>query len=86
MDIEKLISVKDKNGNEIYANYSDGFEIWKEYDEYGITHYKDSTGVEKWMKYDENSNLIYSKDSRCETWIEYDEDGKIIHYKNSRSI
>jgi len=61
--------IKDKNGNSIYCEYSDGYWSKREYDAHGnLIYYEDSSSY--WIKreYDANGNLIYYENS----------DGKII--------
>jgi len=57
--------IKDKDGNRIYFENSDGYWIKREYDSNGNKiYYEDSDG--HWYKYEYNSddNQIYYEDSR----------------------
>ena len=56
--------IKDKNGNQIYIEDSDGSWVKSEYDANGKEiYFETSTGY--WVKreYDDNGNLIYWEDS-----------------------
>jgi YD repeat-containing protein len=56
--------IKDKNGNEIYFENSNGYWYKSEYDEQGNTiRHENSNGY--WIKwgYDDQDNEIYSEDS-----------------------
>jgi len=56
--------IKDKNGNQIYFEYSDGFWNKREYDENSNQiYYENSDGF--WIKreFDENNNKIYYETS-----------------------
>jgi hypothetical protein len=56
--------IKDKDGNEIYAEYSNGFWVKKEFDSAeNLIYFEDSDGY--WIKrmYDSDGNLIYDENS-----------------------
>ena len=56
--------IEDKNGKEIYREYSDGYWFKREYDDKGKEiRYENSNG--SWCKweYDDKGNLIYSENS-----------------------
>ena len=77
--------IKDKNGNEIYCENSDGYYEKREYDSNGnIIYYETSNGY--WFKkeYDSNGNKIYYENSRgyWAKW-EYDFNGDLIYYETS---
>ena len=56
--------IKDKNGNEIYFEYSDGFWGKSEYDSNGNKiYYENSDGFWSKREYDSNGNKIYWEDS-----------------------
>ena len=78
-------SIKDKNGNLLYFEDSDGFWLKNEYDSNGKEfYYEDSDGY--WIKreYDSNGNEIYSENSDG-FWrkSEFDSNGKQIYYEDS---
>jgi alpha-amylase/alpha-mannosidase (GH57 family) len=77
--------IKDKNGNQIYYENSNGFWSKSEYDDEGNQiYYEDSDGY--WIKreYDDQGNEIYREYSNG-FWIkrEYDDEGNEIYYENS---
>ena len=56
--------IRDKNNNEIYYEYSNGYWCKREYDSNNnIIYYEDSSGY--WVKreFDKNNNIIYYEDS-----------------------
>ena len=53
----------DESGHEIHTAYSDGYKVWREYNNGKLIHCKDSTGYEIWYEYGDNRNLIRSEDS-----------------------
>jgi len=56
--------IKDKNGNEIYREYSDGFWIKHEYNDKGNQIYcEDSDGFWSKSEYDDAGNEIYYEKS-----------------------
>ena len=56
--------IKDKSGNQIYCEYSDGFWWKREYDSNGNEIYwENSTGYWCKWEYDSNGNRIYYEDS-----------------------
>ena len=56
--------IKDKNGNEIYFEYSDGFWVKQEFDSNGKEiYYEDSDGFWSKREYDSNGNEIYFENS-----------------------
>lgn len=56
--------IKDKNGNQIYYENSNGIWIKREYDQNGNKiYYEDSNGFWCKRQYDQNSKEIYSEDS-----------------------
>ena len=77
--------IKDKNGNKIYLEDSDGFWVKSEYDSNGNEIYYENSD-EYWNKseYDSNGNVIYSESSHG-GWSkrEYDSNGNQIYYENS---
>ena len=77
--------IKDKNGNAIYYEYSDGHWCKREYDSNGkITYQEDPYGYCWKRKYDSNGNCTYFEDSN-EVWIkkEFDSNGNRIYYEDS---
>ena len=76
--------IRDKNGNQIYYEQSNGYWWKSEYDKNGKRiYFKDSEG--RWWKseYDKNGKEIYFKDSEGYWWkSEYDKNGKEIYYEN----
>ena len=61
--------IKDKNGNKIYCENSDGFWIKWEYDSNGNCIYYE-TSFKYWYKreYDSNGNVIYHENSYGNTF------------------
>jgi hypothetical protein len=56
--------IKDKNNNEIYIEYSDGFWIKREFDQNGkLIYYENSSGYWYKTEYDQDGKLIYYEDS-----------------------
>ena len=56
--------IKDKNGNEIYYENSNGFWWKREFDENGnVIYCKSSNGVWYKREFDKNGNLIYYENS-----------------------
>jgi YD repeat-containing protein len=77
--------IKDKNGKEIYFEYSKGYWFKHEYDDKGNRiRYENSDGY--WLKseYDDEGKEIRFENSDG-YWIkrEYDEQGNRIRYENS---
>ena len=78
-------TIKDRNGNEIYYEESNGYWYRREYDSNGNgIYYENYNGY--WVKkeYDSNGNEIYLEDSNG-YWSksEYDSKGNEIYYENS---
>jgi YD repeat-containing protein len=62
-NVEFPIIIKDKNGNEIYTQYEDGYWRKKTYDDNGnLLTYKYSEGYCCEYTYDDNGNLLTYKD------------------------
>ena len=61
------LEIEDKNGNQIYLEYSDGYWIKWEYDSKGNKIYIEISNV-FWVKYeyDSQGNQIYYEDSKGE--------------------
>ena len=58
------LEIKDKNGNRIYYEDSDGYWAKREYDSQGrLIYYQNSNGVWGKWEYDSNGNEIYYEDS-----------------------
>lgn len=58
------LSIKDKNGNQIYYEYPYGTWAKYEYDsQQNLIYFQDSHGYWKKCKYDSNGNRIYFEDS-----------------------
>jgi len=80
--------IKDKNGNRIYLELSNGYWAKYEYDSQGNPiYFKNSNGF--WVKneWDFQGKLIYLEDSNG-IWVkfEYDSQGNQIYYENSRGV
>ena len=78
-------TIRDKNGNVIYIEYSTGVWNKREYDCNGNQIYlENSYGYWHKIKYDSNGNVIYSEDSNG-VWfkIEFDSNGNKIYLENS---
>lgn len=77
--------IKDKNGNTIYYEDSDGFWSRYEYDSNDKEiYYENSNGFWSKNEYDSNGNKIYYEASDG-YWIkyEYDSNGNKIYYEDS---
>ena len=77
-------SIFNKNGNELYIEYSSGFWRKSEYDNNGNEIYnEDSDGFWRKYEYDDNGKVIYYEDSDG-YWekSEYDDNGNIIYWEN----
>jgi len=77
--------IRDKKGNKIYYEDSDGFWQKREYDKNGNEiYYEDSYGSWWKNKFDENNNEIYFENSKgFWTKREFDENGNRIYFENS---
>lgn len=77
--------IKDKDGNEIYHEDSNGYWTKREYDsEERVIYYEDSTGYWRKSEYDSDGNELYYENSRgAWTKREYDSEGRIIYYEDS---
>jgi len=78
--------IKDKNGNEIYLETSDGFWEKREYDSNGKqTYHENSTGYWEIREYDSDGNLIYYENSNG-FWIKWEHDlnGNRIYFETSK--
>ena len=77
--------IKDKNGNLIYYQFSDGYWYKRECDSNGKEiYYENSDGFWHKRKYDSNGNQIYFENSKG-YWYknEYDSNGNVIYVENS---
>jgi hypothetical protein len=77
--------IKDKNGKEIYREYSTGYWIKHEYNDKGKEiRYENSTGLWSKSEYDEKGSNIYCENSNG-YWSksEFDEKGNLIYFENS---
>jgi hypothetical protein len=77
--------IKDKNGNRIYYETSDGFWKKSEYDQNGNRiYYENSDGFWEKSEYDQNGNQIYYENSNG-NWSksEYDQNGELIYSETS---
>ena len=80
--------IKDKNGNQIYSENSDGYWEKREYDSNGnVIYYETSNGYWVTQEYDSNGNRIYFENSRG-YWVkyEYDSNRNEIYYENSYGV
>lgn len=48
--MRKEIITYDDKGNEVYCRFTDGFEIWSDYDYYGKKRYFRNFDGEEWWK------------------------------------
>ena len=81
-------TIKDKNGNEIYIENSNGDWVKREYDSNGNEiYFETSDGYWNKRKYDSNGNKIYFETSGG-YWYksEYDSNGNEIYYENFEGI
>jgi hypothetical protein len=77
--------IKDKNGNRIYSESSNGYWCKNEYDQNGNRiYFETSCGYWEKRQYDQNGNRIYYENSDG-FWekSEYDQNGNQIYYENS---
>ena len=80
--------IKDKNGNQIYSENSDGYWEKREYDSNGnVIYYETSNGYWVTQEYDSNGNRIYFENSRG-YWVkyEYDSNRNEIYFENSNGV
>lgn len=80
--------IKDKNGNEIYFESSDGYWCKREFDSNGNElYYENSDGFWSKIEYDSNGKVIYYGNS-VGYWSkhEYDSNGNKVYYENSSGI
>jgi hypothetical protein len=81
-------SIKDHNGNEIYAEYQIGNWCKREFDSNGNRiYYESSSGFWCTSEYNSNGNEIYFEDSEG-TWCkkEFDSKGTRIYYEDSNGM
>ena len=80
--------IKDKNGNVIYFENSNGGWWKSKYDSNGkCIYWEDSDGYWWKREYDSNGNEIYFEDSNGVWWKrEYDSNGNRIYYENSDGV
>jgi hypothetical protein len=77
--------IKDKNGNQIYYEDSNGYWSKWEYDSNGNQiYFEDSYGYWYKKEYDTKGNEIYFENSKG-YWVkrEYDSNGNLIYYEDS---
>jgi hypothetical protein len=82
------LEIKDKNGNLIYWEDSDGWWVKREYDSQGDEIYlEDSDGYWEKREYDSKGNRIYLETSNG-LWEkrEYDSKGNRIYLENSNGV
>jgi len=80
--------IKDKNGNEIYYEYSDGWWAKREFDSNGKQiYFENSDGYWSKREYDSSGNPIYWENSRG-FWEkrEYDSNGNKVYFENSDGV
>ena len=80
--------IKDKNGNLIYRENSNGNWRKQEYDSNGNQIYFENSYGYWWKsEFDSNGNQIYCKDSDGDWWKwEYDSNGNEIYFENSNGL
>ena len=80
--------IKDKGGNQLYFENSDGDWTKSEYDSEGNEiYYETSHGYWSKKKFDSKGNEIYFEDSRGFWWkCEYDSVGNRIYYEDSSGL
>jgi len=80
--------IKDKSGNQIYWEKSNGYWIKREYDSNGNEIYWEDSYGDWWKKeYDSNGNQIYFEDSIGWWWKkEYDSNGNQIYFEDSNGV
>ena len=77
--------IRDKNGNVIYFEYSNGGWSKREFDENrNKIYFENSNGYWSKAEFDKNHNVIYCEDSNG-YWAkrEYDENNNEVYYENS---
>jgi hypothetical protein len=77
--------IKDKNGNRIYREVSNGSWFKREYDDQGKEiRYESSNGYWRKREYDDGGNQIYGENSDG-YWLkrEYDDKGNVIYSEDS---
>ena len=80
--------IKDKNGNEIYYEYSDGWWAKREFDSNGKQiYFENSDGYWSKREYDSSGNPIYWENSRG-FWEkkEYNSNGNKVYFENSDGV
>jgi len=80
--------IKDKNGNEIYFEYSDGWWAKREFDSNGKQiYFENSDGYWSKREYDSSGNPIYWENSRG-FWekSEYNSNGNKVYFENSDGV
>jgi len=80
--------IKDKNGNEIYFEYSDGWWAKREFDSNGKQiYFETSKGFWEKKEYNSNGNEIYWENSRG-FWEkrEYNSNGNKVYFENSDGV
>jgi hypothetical protein len=78
---------RDAAGRLTYRKFIHGLEQWRERDDQGLVHFRDSTGFEYWFKEDERGNRTYCRGKTgAEWWREYDKNDNITHFRNSTGV
>jgi hypothetical protein len=80
--------IKDKNGNQIYWEDSNGYWYKLEFDTNGNEiYYEDSNGYWYKLEFDTNGNEIYYEDSNGYWYkCEYDTNGNQIYWEDSDGL
>lgn len=77
--------IKDKNGNEVYFEDSDGYWEKREYDSKGNeVYFEDSEGFWYKQEFDSKGNKVYFENSKG-YWIiqEFDSNGNCVYFEDS---
>ena len=80
--------VRDKQGNKIYLETSEGYWMKNKYDDKGNEiHFENSNCIWTKSEFDKNNNMVYYEDSSG-FWkkMKYDENSNMIYYKNSEGV
>jgi hypothetical protein len=79
--------IKDKQGNLLYLEYSNGCWYKYEYDSFGRELYSEnSDGFWRKSEYDSEGNRIYYNSDGRWAKSKYDSEGNRIYFENSRGV
>jgi hypothetical protein len=87
-EVNGKLEIKDKNGNLIYYEFSDGYWKKRKYDsKCNLIYLEDSDGYWAKREYDSQSNQIYFENSKgfWAKW-EHDSQGYVMYYEDSDGL